>query len=303
MFKKIIKFKSKFKYKSFRFAQKLSYFIGDSSCIRMAKKSIENFLKIHYFSHMIKVVLIGSGNVASHLIQAMLSTADIELVQVFARNPSSLLHLLPKEKIVSKYSEIAVADVYIISVSDNAIAEVSEQLPFENQLVVHTSGSSELAVLNAKNRKGVFYPLQTFTKNKEIDFAPIPFCLEAENEEDFQLLEKLARYISQKVYAINSSQRKSLHVAAVFVCNFVNHLYAIGNEICDENNVPFEILHPLIQETALKIVELSPKEAQTGPAVRNDTKTIEKHIEFLENKTYKQLYQLLTQSIQHVKKL
>lgn len=252
---------------------------------------------------MIKVVLIGSGNVASHLIQAMLSTADIELVQVFARNPSSLLHLLPKEKIVSKYSEIAVADVYIISVSDNAIAEVSEQLPFENQLVVHTSGSSELAVLNAKNRKGVFYPLQTFTKNKEIDFAPIPFCLEAENEEDFQLLEKLARYISQKVYAINSSQRKSLHVAAVFVCNFVNHLYAIGNEICDENNVPFEILHPLIQETALKIVELSPKEAQTGPAVRNDTKTIEKHIEFLENQTYNQLYQLLTQSIQHVKKL
>ena len=252
---------------------------------------------------MIKVVLIGSGNVAQHLIQVLLHAKNVDLVQAFARNPRHLSHFLPDSKITSDYQEIKNADLYIISVSDNAIAEVSAQLPFENRLVVHTSGTSDISVLHNKNRKGVFYPLQTFTKGKEIDFAPIPICLEAEKESDYQLLEELGNCISQKVDPISSEQRKSLHVAAVFVCNFVNHLYEIGNEICEENNVPFEVLHPLIQETAHKITELSPKEAQTGPALRNDTKTIEKHIDFLENPEYKNLYQLLTQSIQHVKKL
>ena len=252
---------------------------------------------------MIKVVLIGSGNMAQHLIQVLLHAKNVDLMQAIARTPSHLSHLLPDEKVISDYQKIAEADLYIISVADNAIAEVSAYLPFENRLVVHTSGTSDISVLHNKNRKGVFYPLQTFTKGKEIDFAPIPICLEAENEADYQLLEKLGNCISQKVVRINSEQRKSLHVAAVFVCNFVNHLYQIGNEICQENNVPFEVLHPLIQETAHKITELSPREAQTGPALRNDTKTIEKHLDFIENPEYKNLYQLLTQSIQHVKKL
>lgn len=252
---------------------------------------------------MIKVVVIGSGNVAQHLIQVLIHANNVDLVQAFARTSSQLSHLLPDTKITSDYQKIIDADVYIISVSDNAISEVVAQLPFENRLVVHTSGSSELSVLMDKNRKGVFYPLQTFTKGKEIDFSPIPICLEAENEADYLLLEKLGNCISQKIVRINTTQRKSLHVAAVFVCNFVNHLYQIGNEICEENNVPFEVLHPLIQETAHKISELSPKEAQTGPALRNDTITIEKHLDFLENPEFKNLYQLLTQSIQHVKKL
>ena len=252
---------------------------------------------------MIKVVLIGSGNVAQHLIQVLLQAKNVDLVQAFARNPNHLSHLLPSTKITSDYQKIAEADLYIISVSDNAIAEVSEHLPFKNRLVVHTSGSSDITILSDKNRKGVFYPLQTFSKNKAIDFTPIPICLEAENENDYQLLEQVAKSLSQKVFAINSEQRKSLHVAAVFVCNFVNHLYQIGNQICEENNIPFEVLHPLIQETAEKIKELSPSEAQTGPALRNDTKTIEKHLAFLENENYKKIYELLTQSIQNVKKL
>lgn len=252
---------------------------------------------------MIKVVLIGSGNVAQHLIQVLLQAKNVDLVQAFARNPNHLSHLLPSTKITSDYQKIAEADLYIISISDNAIAEVSEQLPFENRLVVHTSGSSDITVLSDKNRKGVFYPLQTFSKNKAIDFTPIPMCLEAENQNDYQILEQVAKSLSQKVFAISSEQRRSLHVSAVFVCNFVNHLYQIGNQICEENNIPFEVLHPLIQETAQKIKELSPSEAQTGPAVRNDTKTIEKHLAFLENENYKKIYELLTQSIQNVKKL
>jgi predicted short-subunit dehydrogenase-like oxidoreductase (DUF2520 family) len=188
-------------------------------------------------------------------------------------------------------------------VTDNVISEVSSQLPFKNKLVVHTSGSSELSVLDAKNRKGVFYPLQTFSKDKEIDFTSIPLCLEAENEEDFKILENLAQLISENVFTISSEQRKSLHVAAVFVCNFVNHMYTIGNKICKENNVPFGVLQPLIIETAHKITSLKPEEAQTGPALRNDTKTINKHLEFLQDSNYQELYKLLTQSIQNVKKL
>jgi predicted short-subunit dehydrogenase-like oxidoreductase (DUF2520 family) len=252
---------------------------------------------------MIKVVILGSGNVAQHLIEVMKNASNIDLVQVFARNPNHLNHQLPSSKIISNYQKIADADVYIISVSDYAIAEISGKLPFENRLVVHTSGSSDFSVLDNKNRKGVFYPLQTFTKGKKIDFNPIPLCLEAEMEQDFQLLEKLAFCISQKVFQINSEQRKSLHVGAVFVCNFVNHLYQIGNEICEANQIPFEVLHPLIQETAQKILELTPKEAQTGPALRNDTKTIEKHLDFLSDENYKTIYKLLTQSIQNGNKL
>jgi len=252
---------------------------------------------------MIKVVIIGSGNVAQHLIKVMQIAANVNLVQVFARNKKSINHLVKDDKITSDYNAIKEADVYIISVSDNAIAEVAENLPFKNRLVVHTSGTSELSVLDDKNRKGVFYPLQTFSKSKEINFSSIPICLEAENEEDFKTLQSLSQNISEKVFAISSEQRKSLHVAAVFVCNFVNHMYTIGNQICEEHNVPFEVLKPLIMETAQKISTLKPEDAQTGPALRNDTKTINKHLEFLQESNYQELYKLLTQSIQNVKKL
>ena len=148
------------------------------------------------------------------------------------------------------------------------------------------------------------HTLQTFSKNKDLDFKVIPICLESENATDYQLLEKVAKTISAKVFAINSEQRKALHIAAVFVNNFVNHLYKIGSDICNENQVPFEILKPLIQETAEKIMILSPDEAQTGPAKRMDNKTIESHLKFLTDENQKHIYKILTQSIQNnVKKL
>lgn len=248
---------------------------------------------------MTKVSIIGSGNVALHLIHAFQSNSKIELVQMFARNKKSLTHLLDSNSVTSDYTQLQAADVYIIAVSDDAIAEVSSQLPFENQLVVHTSGTVPLTTLESKNRRGVFYPLQTFSKDKAVNFKTIPICLEAENEKDLQTLNQIASTISDAVYQINSEQRKALHVAAVFVNNFVNHLYQMGNEICDNNNVPFEILKPLIQETANKIVSLSPKEAQTGPAKRNDLTTIEAHQQFLTDENLSTIYTLLTQSIQN----
>lgn len=169
--------------------------------------------------------------------------------------------------------------------------------------MVHTSGSTDINVLDSKNRKGVFYPLQTFTKNKSVDFSQIPICIETEVPSDFEIIEKLAKSVSNSVYLINGNQRKALHVSAVFVCNFANHLFTIGNTICVENNIPFEILQPLIKETAEKIQSLSPSEAQTGPAIRNDQKTIEKHIDFLTNENQKEIYKILTKSIQNGEKL
>lgn len=247
---------------------------------------------------MISINIIGSGNVAQHLISVFQQTETIVLQQVFSRKRENINHLVSDAKIVTRYSDLKPADITIISVSDDVIAEVSNQLPFENQLVVHTSGSVGLDALHAKNRKGVFYPLQTFSKSKAIDFKSVPICLETENESDYLVLETAAKSISDKVFKISSEQRQSLHVAAVFSCNFVNHLYQLGKEICDDNRVPFEILLPLIQETADKIKTLSPLDAQTGPAKRNDQKTIEKHLSFLDDENKKAIYQLLTQSIQ-----
>ncbi|WP_035671913.1 Rossmann-like and DUF2520 domain-containing protein [Flavobacterium sp. 83] len=252
---------------------------------------------------MIKVIIIGSGNVAQHLIAAFQDSqnlgSEIELVQVFSRQVANVSQLLDYGKITDDWNALTEADLCIIAVSDDSIADVSSKLPFKNRLVVHTSGSVSLNALNDNNRKGVFYPLQTFTKNKKVDFKTIPICLESENATDFQLLDKVAKSISDKVFAINSEQRKALHVAAVFVNNFTNHLYQIGSEICQENQVPFEILKPLIAETAQKIMILSPEDAQTGPAKRNDRATIEAHEAFLLNENHLKIYKTLTQSIQH----
>lgn len=249
---------------------------------------------------MIQVVLLGSGNVAKHLFQAFKKSNEVEVIQVFSRYHTPDF---PKEIQTCEYQDLHKADIYIICVTDLAIHEVSESLPFKNELVVHTSGTSAITSLDAKNRRGVFYPLQTFSKTKAIDFSEIPICLEAENKDDFQVLQKVALAISKKVHPVSSEQRKALHVAAVFVCNFVNHLYVIGNEICENNDIPFSILHPLIKETASKIEILSPQLAQTGPAIRRDNETIAKHLAFLTEENQKNIYQLLTQSIQHVKKL
>jgi predicted short-subunit dehydrogenase-like oxidoreductase (DUF2520 family) len=248
---------------------------------------------------MIKITLIGSGNVAQHLIKAFEKSEFIELTEVFSRKKETLENLLDSDKIITDFANLKKADLYIIAVTDDVINEVSKQIPFRDKLVVHTSGTSPIDDLDSKNRKGVFYPLQTFSKNKAVDFSVIPICLEAENRDDYNILKIVANSISNEVFEISSKQRKALHVSAVFVSNFTNHLYQIGHEICTEHQVPFEILKPLIQETANKIKTLHPNEAQTGPAKRNDIGTIEAHLSFISNYNQKNIYKILTQSIQN----
>lgn len=246
---------------------------------------------------MIKVVILGAGNVAFHLTNVLLKTKNVKLLQVYNKNLTKIEYLKHSVEITDKLSDLNKnGDIYIIAISDDAISSFSKQLILPNKLVVHTSGSVAINDLQSNSKKGVFYPLQSFSKNKKADFKTVPICIEAETSSSLKLLEKFAKIISNNCYVINSDQRKQLHLAAVFVNNFVNHLYYLGNKICDENNIPFEILHPLIKDTSEKLKELSPFEAQTGPAKRNDVKTMEKQLEMLPKKS-KEIYTLLSNSI------
>lgn len=230
---------------------------------------------------MISVVILGNGNVATHLFNAFLKAKNISVSKINSR----------------ELVNIPTSDVTIIAVSDDAIQTVSKSIQDRKGLITHTSGAVDIDVI-INNRKGVFYPLQSFSKDKSIHFNTVPFCLETKNEDDFRLLETLAKSIGEKTYTINSEQRKKLHVAAVFVNNFSNHMYKIANDICKKNDVPFEILYPLIEETAKKVQSISPEKAQTGPAKRNDVQTIQNHLENL-NLQQQKIYQLLTKSIQN----
>ena len=244
---------------------------------------------------MISVVILGSGNVALQLIRAFLKIDTINLKQVYTRNQEDINTLKDSINTTNDISLLKQADVTIIAVSDDAISSISSHI--KNSFVVHTSGSVDMKSLNNIGRKGVFYPLQSFSKKKKVDFKNIPICLESETNEDLQKLEELVSLLQSKSYLLSSHQRKKIHVAAVFANNFSNHMYTIANEICEKYNIPFDILHPLIEETSNKIKNLTPEKAQTGPAKRNDTETIENHLNLLSEKQ-QEIYLKITQSIQ-----
>ena len=245
---------------------------------------------------MISVVILGTGNLAQHLCQTFSKTNSIQLIQVYGRNQSNLTWFSSYTKICSEPKEIAAADVYLIAVSDNAIEEVSHHLPDSNGIVAHTSGATPMNVLSMQNR-AVFYPLQTFTKGKTVDFGSVPICLEAKNVESLEVLHNMAQAISSKVCHINTEQRRQLHLAAVFTNNFTNYLYGIGEAICKRNQISFDLLKPLIQETSNKIISLSPGEAQTGPARRGDEKSMNQHLSLISDCNEQEIYRLLSESI------
>ncbi len=215
---------------------------------------------------------------------------------MYNRNIGNLKSIKKKTAITDNLSDLKDADLYIISITDDAIHEFSQKLLLNGKLVVHTSGSIAMNALNGDFNKGVFYPLQTFTKGQKVNFKKVPICIETEVDNDLPKLEEIASSISKNVYIIDSKQREKLHLSAVFVNNFVNHLYHIADGICKENKIPFEILYPLIIETSKKIKKLNPKDAQTGPAIRNDRKTINHQLMQLTN-SQKEIYSVLTDSI------
>ncbi len=249
-----------------------------------------------------KVVCLGSGNVATHLARAFKSSGAT-LLQVYSKtlaNAQALANVLNSKATAEVKDLNQDADLYLICVNDDAISTVAAQLQSVKGLVVHTSGATAMLALKEAGlaNYGVLYPLQTFSKSREVQGSQIPFCVEASTADNLQALKTIAAKLSPMVYAVNSQDRKQLHLAAVFACNFTNYLYTLSAEILNRHQLDFEMLKPLILETATKVQTSFPKEVQTGPAIRNDELTMQKHVELLkDNPELVEIYETLSKNI------
>ncbi|MFD2512983.1 Rossmann-like and DUF2520 domain-containing protein [Pontibacter locisalis] len=251
------------------------------------------------------IVLVGAGNVAWHLAQAF-TAAGHQVVKVYSRSGTSgeeLTNLLPfASPTTSLDFRNTAADIVLVAIPDSALITVLEQLKVTPETIVaHTSGSQPLTVLSEIKgaRVGVFYPLQTFSKAKPVEILHVPILIEADSKEVQLELEELALSISSQVQQIDSEARKQLHLAAVFACNFTNHLLGISQQILQESGLPKELLHPLIKETIAKAMHQDPYSVQTGPAIRRDDNVLQAHVQMLQqHPTFQALYQALTNSIQ-----
>lgn len=256
-----------------------------------------------------KVVLIGAGNVATHLGKALLRTG-YKVLQVYSRTVASASVLAEKLKTsyVTSLEEVRCdADLYIVALKDAALQELVPQIVKgrEEALFVHTAGSMPMQIWKGHAlRYGVLYPMQTFSKQREVNWPEVPFFIEAESKIDLEVLKELAGKWTEKVYEATSEQRKYLHIAAVFACNFSNHMYALCDRLLCQHGIPFEVMLPLIDETARKVHEITPKEAQTGPAIRYDENVINRHLDMLKAEpTIQELYEKISKSIYNHDKL
>ena len=233
---------------------------------------------------MRKIYLIGAGNLGTRLGIALQKSGN-QIVGVYSKTLSSaqqlgeLLHCTYTNEISSVSNE---ADIYILSLKDDVLyGDIQLNIP-GNKIILHTSGSVEMEVLSKYSYNyGVFYPLFTFTKEKDVHWKDIPVCLESSNDHVQEIIAELAQGLSPHVYQINSAQRASLHFAAVWVNNFTNHLLSIAEDVCKKENIPFAILEPIAIETVRKAFSMGAFSAQTGPAMRSDRKTLEKHLKLI----------------------
>lgn len=255
-----------------------------------------------------KMTLIGAGNVAWHLAPT-LEAAGCSITQIYSRRKKKAEELTRRlyQATVQTHLDFSdsPAELFILAVSDDAIAEVARQIQLPAEaIVVHTSGGQSLEVLAdaPTERIGVFYPLQTFSKPRPVNFRNIPICLEANDSEVLHRLARLAKSISRKVMVISSEERALLHVAAVFANNFTNHMLQIAEQLLQDHQLDFTMLHPLIEETVAKALEIGPAQSQTGPARRHDKKTINHHLKYLRTygPAYAKVYQAITKHIQAI---
>lgn len=247
------------------------------------------------------VTLIGSGNVATALGLSLFDNG-VTITEVFSQNINNAKALAQKvnSSYINNIKDInTTSDLYIIATPDKDIKNIIGKLINISGIIVHTSGSESINILNSTDYSyGVFYPLQTFTVGSLVDFTDIPICIEGSDKATNNSLIQLAHKISSKVLTLNSEQRQYLHLTAVTVNNFTNLLYSIAKELLDKKEIDFSLLLPLIKETANKLNEVNPAEAQTGPAKRNDKQTISKHLELLHNyPEFKEIYKLMSDQI------
>jgi predicted short-subunit dehydrogenase-like oxidoreductase (DUF2520 family) len=251
-----------------------------------------------------RISILGTGKVATHLAK-ILKKLDFDLIQIFGRNQKvaqRLAQSVEAEAISSLQAIHLDVDVIIIAVADNAIETLARQLP-KDSFVVHTSGATPSAILSTHFQDfGVFYPLQSFSLEKIPDWSIIPIIVDANTNDKKEQLIRLAKAISPLVYTLDDTQRAQLHLAAVFANNFVNYCFHMAYSLLAEKAIPFDLLKPIILETALKVQQHLPSEMQTGPAIRKDENTIERHLQLLEHQAeWKKIYELMTQQIQEMK--
>ena len=250
------------------------------------------------------VSFIGSGNLAWHLAPA-LDNVGYTVKEVYSQNPrhaTSLVGRLYQADVKASLDfSTSPSEVFIAAVSDDAIKDIAQEIILpEDAILVHTSGGQPLSILGyaAASNTGVFYPLQTFSKAKKIDFRDVPIFLESDSDEVVKILMKMGKALSNKVKRITSHDRKALHVAAVFASNFSNHMLTIAQEVAKKNSLDFELLKPLIAETLNKSLSINPKDAQTGPARRGDFETLDNHLEFLQDEPeIAEIYKIVSQHI------
>ncbi|AHM61761.1 hypothetical protein D770_17545 [Flammeovirgaceae bacterium 311] len=255
------------------------------------------------------ISIIGAGRVGWHLSQA-LSAAGHTITEVWSRRQSQarlLADKLPSAEVVHSldFSD-SPSHIFLVTVTDAALEEVGHRLILpRDAIAAHTSGSQPLSIIKTNARgSGVFYPLQTFSKEKELDLAQVPFFIEGSDAATTLVLEALAGSLSARVHRASAEQRRQLHLAAVFACNFSNHMLRIANDLLQESDLPKNLLHPLIQETLQKALTLGPAQAQTGPALRNDAPVLEMHQkQLLSHPEWMQLYKLISDDIQEKSKV
>lgn len=244
-------------------------------------------------------IFIGAGNVATHLSKAIKSSG-IEIIQIYSRTIRSA-QILANEiecEYTNNIQNLRLADYFFYCVKDDILKEIISQNPHKNGIHIHTAGSMDLSVFETIKQCGVLYPMQTFSKDKPVLFSEIPLFVEGNNKETQTQIQTIAQNISRHVTICNSKSRQALHLAAVFCCNFSNHLYALADNLLKENGLDFSLMLPLIKETTEKIQTISPKEAQTGPASRHDHSILFKHLLALKNdKKLTEIYTLLSNSI------
>jgi predicted short-subunit dehydrogenase-like oxidoreductase (DUF2520 family) len=248
-----------------------------------------------------RIVLLGTGNLATRLGLSLLAKNGA-VVQVYGRNTAratTLAHLLGCPWTTDKSKILLDADLYLLAVTEEGIPELLQDAPIRHRLLVHTSGSVAMDVLAPfTDDYGVFYPLQTLSAQKALDFSQVPICVEANNSDNLQKITLLAQMISEQVVNLNSVQRREFHLAAVFVCNFVNHLYVIGEKLLKDQQLDFNLLKPLILETANKAMAFSPATVQTGPAIRGNQPILDLHLKMLEqHPAWQKIYELMSLDI------
>ncbi len=247
---------------------------------------------------MTRVLLVGSGNLAYHLCTALHAAGEVKLVQVRARDPKRLSGFAKGVPRAGLNDPLPKVDLCLMAVSDQAIEKVAPALENSGALLAHCSGAQPLQALSGTARAGVFYPLQTFTKERPVGFKKIPVFVEAGNPEDLELLRNVAGNLGATPVEADSGQRLRMHLAAVFINNFTNHMVYLGEKLGMETGLDPGLLRPLLRETIGKLEDLSPYESQTGPARRGDLATVEKHLALLGNGSGAALYQLISDSIQ-----